>query len=96
MQMNSANEVNVINRYLDNYEVCKLHFSKREKECISHLINGLSSKQIAKELNISHRTVEFYLESIKNKFKCRTRLELICKFIKLSTRFTHIFESFEV
>lgn len=88
--MNSANEANVIDSYPNNYDVYKLHFSKREKECISHLINGLSSKQIAKELNISHRTVEFYLESIKNKFKCRTRLELICKFIKMPINFSQI------
>lgn len=53
--------------------------SKREIECIYHLIRGMTAKQIAAELNLSSRTIEFYLERIKSKFGCKKKSDLIAK-----------------
>ena len=45
--------------------------SPREHEILNHLGQGLSAKHIARELNISHRTVEGYRQSIERKIKCK-------------------------
>ncbi|WP_158972110.1 helix-turn-helix transcriptional regulator [Chachezhania sediminis] len=42
--------------------------TRREREIISYLSNGLTSKEIAKELEISHRTVEVYRAKLLKKF----------------------------
>lgn len=50
--------------------------SEREKECIKWLLKGMTAVQIGKKLYLSNRTVESYIESIKNKLGCRTKKEL--------------------
>lgn len=52
-------------------------FTKREFDCINSLMNGLSAKQTAYQLNISTRTVECHLENIRRKTKCRTKIALV-------------------
>lgn len=51
--------------------------SAREVECIQLLYEVGSAKHVAKELNISYRTVEKHIENIKQKLECRTQLELL-------------------
>lgn len=53
--------------------------SSREIECLLHTIVGASAKQVARQLGISPRTVETYLEQLKIKFECRSKLALIGK-----------------
>lgn len=47
-----------------------ISFSKREWDCIKLLKEEYSAKKIANRLDISHRTVENYLASIKGKLQC--------------------------
>lgn len=61
-----------------SYELTNL-LSKREIECVNYLIRGMTAKQIGTIMDLSHRTVEFYLKRIKNKLTCRTKSELIAK-----------------
>ncbi len=61
--------------------------AKREQECVYHLVRGLTAKQIAKELHLSPRTVEFYLERVKNKFNCQSKSELVFKIVNQFSRF---------
>jgi PAS domain S-box-containing protein len=42
--------------------------TRREREILSHLSEGLSSKEIARHLDISHRTVEVYRAKLLKKF----------------------------
>lgn len=56
----------------------------REWEVLKLLLQGKSNKQIAWELNISERTVEFHLKNIYTKFKTTSRVELILKLGKLT------------
>jgi len=49
----------------------------REQLVLSHIAKGLSSKEIAKELAISFRTVEAHRRNIKSKLKIDTLAELI-------------------
>lgn len=60
----------------------KVRFTRREKECIQYLLYGMTAKEIAKELKLSPRTVETYLENIKTKIDCFSKTQLIQKIIK--------------
>jgi DNA-binding NarL/FixJ family response regulator len=51
--------------------------SQREREILDHLARGHSSKQIARELDISVRTVESHRQSIKRKLNLEGQAELI-------------------
>ena len=55
------------------------YFSKREMECLQYYIKGRTAKQIAKELKLSYRTVQHYLENIKCKMGVSSKSELISK-----------------
>jgi DNA-binding CsgD family transcriptional regulator len=57
----------------------RIVLTRREEQCLILLIQGKSAKQVGRELKISHRTAESYLSSIKNKFGCRTRMEVFSK-----------------
>ncbi|MEX3316680.1 LuxR C-terminal-related transcriptional regulator [Sulfitobacter sp. PS-8MA] len=45
-----------------------LPLTRREREILSHLAEGLTSKEIAINLDISHRTVEVYRAKLLKKF----------------------------
>jgi DNA-binding CsgD family transcriptional regulator len=50
--------------------------SPREKQCIKLLLAGKTAKETAAILKLSHRTIEFYFENIKNKLSCSTKQEI--------------------
>ncbi len=51
--------------------------TSREKDIISHLLNGESNKAIGEALFISHKTVENHLSRIYQKTGVKNRLELV-------------------
>jgi len=51
--------------------------SERERQVLRFVVNGYSSKQMAKELGISHRTVEIYRTHIMQKMSTETLIELV-------------------
>jgi FixJ family two-component response regulator len=51
--------------------------SERERDVLEHVVRGLSSKAIAKELGISYRTVELHRSHIMEKLRVRSAAELI-------------------
>lgn len=48
----------------------------RERDCLKLLIHGNSAKDSAMQLHLSPRTIESYLENIKNKLCCSSKREL--------------------
>lgn len=62
--------------YINNSQ---LKLSPREKECAFYLTRGMTAKEIARKMNISSRTVEFYLLNIKEKLGCVRRSEIVSK-----------------
>lgn len=62
-------------KYLD------IKLSKRQSECLYYLLRGKSAVAIAKILKLSPKTVEYYIDEIKNKMRCRNKAELIEKAI---------------
>lgn len=53
--------------------------SKREQECLFYILRGKSAKEIGRILNLTPRTIEHYIENIKYKLNCRTKVDLIIK-----------------
>lgn len=51
--------------------------SKRELELLFYYVRGKTSKTIAKILNLSYRTVENYIDNIKNKLDLGSKEDLI-------------------
>tara|TARA_R110002050_G_scaffold118195_2_gene235382 strand:+ start:8990 stop:9817 length:828 start_codon:yes stop_codon:yes gene_type:complete len=56
--------------------------TKRQKECLKKLCYGKTAKEIARDLDISARTVEDHLDIIKQKGGFCAKSELICQFYK--------------
>jgi DNA-binding CsgD family transcriptional regulator len=55
----------------------------KEHELLKLFLTGYTMRQAAEEINLSRRTVEDYLERIKNKLHCDSKSELITKSIEL-------------
>jgi DNA-binding NarL/FixJ family response regulator len=54
--------------------------SPRERQVMDALLENLSNKEIASQLNISERTVKFHVSSILGKYKVQRRADLILRF----------------
>jgi DNA-binding CsgD family transcriptional regulator len=55
----------------------EVFISSREQECLEKISKGLSIKWIARSLNLSPRTVEYYIDNVKNKLKVATKIQAI-------------------
>lgn len=55
----------------------RIYFTRRECECIVLLLEGKTMKEVGAFLDLSARTVEYYVKNMKIKLKCRTKSELI-------------------
>ena len=76
-----ANEEQKINFNSRNHEylIKKYHLSIRESQCLKLTLQGKIAKQISKELGLSQRTIERYIETLKSKLYCRTKTDLVIK-----------------
>lgn len=54
-----------------------LPLSPRTREVLFFLLRGWSAKMMARVLNISHRTIEIYVDTLKNDFGVQSRAALI-------------------
>ena len=57
------------------YEAARL--SSRELEIVAQLLQGCTNRQIAARLELSERTVKYYMTHIMLKLKARNRLEVV-------------------
>jgi DNA-binding CsgD family transcriptional regulator len=62
---------------LAQIKINKTYLTKREIECLQLTIKGYTAKRIARQLGISHRTVEEYLVNIRIKTGTSSKAELI-------------------
>jgi DNA-binding CsgD family transcriptional regulator len=53
--------------------------TERERECLFQVVKGKSAREIGLILHRSYRTIEDRIDSVKNKFNCRTKSELLEK-----------------
>ncbi len=56
-----------------------VYFTNREAEVMVQLLQGKTLSAAASILNLSPRTIEFYVKNMKTKLACRTKSELIGK-----------------
>ena len=66
-----------VSRRLFRNQAPRPTLSSRESQILSALARGLSSKQIAREMDVSVRTVEAHRQSIKRKLALEGQAELI-------------------
>lgn len=59
------------------------YFTKREMEILQYVLQGYSAKRIGQLLGISFRTVESYINTLKIKFRCNRKNDLISLCIRL-------------
>ena len=64
-----------------NEKINNTSLTKREKECLYYLVRGKYAREIATILNISRRTTEHHIASIKMKLNVNSKSELIEKVI---------------
>lgn len=57
--------------------------TKRESLCLFHFARGKTTREIAQQMFISQRTAEKYMISIKEKFSCKTKSEVIDKAVDM-------------
>lgn len=53
------------------------YLTQREAECITLALQGLTMKKIAAQLELSPRTVEYYLKRIKERMGVKNKKELL-------------------
>lgn len=57
----------------------KAELTPREREVAARLLDGMTSKEIGRTLQISHRTVEIYRARLMRKYKASTTADLVHK-----------------
>lgn len=65
--------------FLREIRVDDKQLSKRERQCLSLYVDEMDMQIVATHLELSVRTIEFYLGNVKNKLGCLTKNELIKK-----------------
>jgi DNA-binding CsgD family transcriptional regulator len=63
-------------------DASRIPLTRQQTACLKELAFGFTHKQIAKNLGLSQKTVEHYLDAVKNKLQCKTRSELIMQAIE--------------
>lgn len=63
--------------------------STRQVECISYAMSGYTAKEIAIDLGLSPRTIEYYFDLIKDKCNCTSKRELLHKLMPDHTAYYH-------
>lgn len=59
------------------YEDTASKLTSRERHIVNCLVAGLSNRQIAEQVYLSQRTVEYHLQKLYQKFSVKTRAELM-------------------
>ena len=66
---------------LSSQRPVKAELTGREREVAARLLEGLTSKEIGKALDISHRTVEIYRARLMRKYGASTAADLVHKLV---------------
>jgi DNA-binding CsgD family transcriptional regulator len=70
-------------KYYFQIEGCTEYFTKREFEVFRQLLNGATAKKIAMQSNLSCRTIEFYIQNIRDKMVCQRKTDIRERAIEL-------------
>ena len=70
-----------LRKYVLGTKYPDIYLTKREAQVMVHFIHGMSTTQVAEALELSRRTIEFYINNIKIKLDCRLKTDLIYKIL---------------
>lgn len=74
-------------RLINSQDTSEIILSNREAEVLEHISNGLSTNDIAQQLNISNNTVEFHRHNLMKKLSANNMAQLVKKAIQLGLNF---------
>lgn len=82
--LNAIKNLGLITPAADDHQhsLKQMSLSKRQYQCLLFLKKGYTAKMIGRELKLSHRTIESYIEHLKQKFCVDSKSELIQKIIE--------------
>lgn len=60
-----------------------VQLTKRQVECLTYLMDGLTSKQISERMYLSEETVNEHITNAQTRLKAKNRLEAVIKAIKV-------------
>ncbi len=63
------------------------NLSKLESTCLFYMIRGLSNREIGNIMHRSARTIENYIDNLKDKLKCNSRRAIVNKCFSLGYQF---------
>lgn len=72
-------ETNIQNFYIRTHAM-DVKLTKRQEDCLSLFTQCKKMKEIGKILNLSEKTVEFYLRKVMEKTQCKTKSQLILSY----------------
>ncbi len=72
----------ILKKYALGKNYPEIHFTVREAQSMVYFLKGKTTAQTANALNLSPRTVEFYVKNMKTKLKCGSKSELIGKVLE--------------
>lgn len=55
----------------------EIYLTQREAECVFWIMKGLTNKQTADKMELSSRTIEYYLRNVRTKLNCYSKAHLI-------------------
>ena len=84
----TRNMANILGSYSTRQREDDITLSKRQAQSLFFLLRGKTSKEIARILSLSPRTVDEYIDIMKVKFHCENRLQLISCAIEKGYFFT--------
>ena len=64
-------------RIRSRYYTKNSYLTQREYECVNLIQIGLTMKEVGMQLELSPRTVEFYLQNAKQRFKVKKTKDLV-------------------
>jgi DNA-binding CsgD family transcriptional regulator len=77
--LNAENQRRSMKKFFLGMQYKNVYFTNREAEVMVQLLQGKTLSAAAAVLNLSPRTIEFYVKNMKTKLACRTKSELIGK-----------------
>ncbi|MEZ5705745.1 MAG: LuxR C-terminal-related transcriptional regulator [Burkholderiaceae bacterium] len=66
---------------LSGHRAVRAELTGREREVAAFLMTGLTSKEIGRQLGISHRTVEIYRARLMRKFQAHSTADLVHRLV---------------
>jgi DNA-binding CsgD family transcriptional regulator len=64
-------------KYTLGEPLTSVYFTQREAECVMQILQGKTMQEAGDSLQLSPRTVEYYLDRIKRKLNCRKKGDII-------------------